>query len=626
MAKIKKKEEERKQRREEMAKKYPMQNPRTTVTAVLTKKDDRSQIQKIGPAKPKNDGKTDSFVYRGRSNSTTWENYPLRVNRYEPKQQTWQSGAAQNAQTKAFEDREFRNKAATGWQRFQIDESNKNLLRADSTFQRWKEQFGEPEFDDDLYKPAKNWQARDNNTFGFIYSQNKEDAYRYAGILNKAYRQLDEAIAQQRAGGLEAKRAEAGLETANTAADWLKGLGLGEKLKTSWEQHGEAQKNYGEAMRQQSDNTANAWNWLWEQHKTNTSTLANAQAQQAQAQTKGVREAANSEIAQRVMNHFTESMRRQSSNMETVAEQWKDNAYLAGKYSGVTGSDQTGASIHGFRDDTSYKTPNDEWTDGERQLYEFHQKNNPKEAEAYAIRVNDRHNQKKKDEKIQNLDDWMSQSGGHGAVAWTGARGLNVGAGIDGYNQQLELAARGRITANPELSMTDIVTTIDDTNARNLTDKYGVGAGVVYRVGSDVTDAMISRGVNYMPVAKLPNGDKIRIHDVNEVMKAFNEAYLGTINQGGGKGMSALNGLVAVVGDTVVGEISKDITERKIENKGLQKVVEETANSIIGSTEWFTQNKKEIDERTRYYMENRGKSQRTAKWMATRELIERSMK
>ena len=129
MSKIKKKEEERQKRREEMAQKYPMQNPRATVTAVLTGKKNAFGMQKTGQAKSENGGKMESFIYRGGSNSTTWETYPLHVNRYEPKSQIWQSDTAKNAQTKAIrtaiEDPDFRNKAATGWQRFQIDEANK---------------------------------------------------------------------------------------------------------------------------------------------------------------------------------------------------------------------------------------------------------------------------------------------------------------------------------------------------------------------------------------------------------------------------------------------------------------------------------------------------------------------
>ncbi|MBQ5672390.1 MAG: hypothetical protein IIV43_08555, partial [Oscillospiraceae bacterium] len=294
--------------------------------------------------------------------------------------------------------------------------------------------------------------------------------------------------------------------------------------------------------------------------------------------------------------------------------------------SGVTGSDQTGASIHGYRNDTRYKEPNNSWTDGERRLYDFHLKNNPKEADEYAIRVNNRYNQKKKDEKKQAIDDWTSQSAVHGAVAWSGARGLNLGAGIDGINQQLELAARGIVTVNPDLSASDIVETVDDTNASNLSEKHGVGAGVAYRVGTDVTDALISRGVNGTTVAKTLGGDKIKIHDVNEAMKAFNESYLGTINQGGEKDVAAANASGAVMFDAMVGDTSETITKKLIKNMGVQKVVEETVNSAVGSAEWFAQNKKEIDERTRYYMENEKKSRSTAWWMATKELIEQSMK
>ena len=73
--------------------------------------------------------------------------------------------------------------------------------------------------------------------------------------------------------------------------------------------------------------------------------------------------------------------------MKTQAERQWEAQILAGRLSGVTGSDQTGASINGYREDISYKSPNNEWTNGERGLYEYYLKSNPKDAEVYAIRV-----------------------------------------------------------------------------------------------------------------------------------------------------------------------------------------------------------------------------------------------
>ena len=440
------------------------------------------------------------------------------------------------------------------------------------------------------------------------------------------------ATTLQGLGGLEAKRAEAGLKTAETVSDWLDGMDLGEKLKAAWERHGEAQKNYGEAMKQQSNHTETAAKRLWEQHQTNVGTLASAQAQQAQAKTKGLREAANSEIAQRVMNSFTEGMRRRSSNAETIADKWADGAYLAGKYSGVTGSDQTVASIYGMREDTSYKTPNDEWTDGERRLYEYHLKTNPEEAEAYAIRINNRHNQKKKNEKLQNLDDWINQSGAHGAVAWIGARGLHQVSGIDGYNKMLEYAAIGRNNISEDLSASDVVGVVDDVNERNIKERFGEEAGAAYRIGTDATDAIISRGINHLSVVKLQDGDKIRLNDVNEAIDAFNSSYLYARDNGMSELESVGLGAGNVVLNVTVGEGLSSISKESFDEKDVARVfMEEPINAAVGNVgipgrkKWFEANDSELQERKGKYMKEKRVSERTAWWMATKELLEESM-
>ena len=147
----------------------------------------------------------------------------------------------------------------------------------------------------------------------------------------------------------------------------------------------------------------------------------------------------------------------------------------------------------------------------------------------------------------------------HGAAAWIGARGLNLGAGIDGINQQLELAARDLVAVNSDLSMTDIVETVDNTNAKNLGERFGGVAGIVYQIGTDVSDAILSGKVNSASVASLPNKENITVHDVNEALDAFNRGYLGVHS-------NKMTDAVDVGMDVLLGHMSKEVAGKLIKS------------------------------------------------------------
>ena len=346
-----------------------------------------------------------------------------------------------------------------------------------------------------------------------------------------------------------------------------------------------------------------------------------ARGTQAQEQVKSL-----NRMSRNVTQGLGASEQSYGEAMKTQAERQWEAQILAGRLSGVTGSDQTGASIYGYREDISYKNPNNEWTDGERRLYEYYLKNNPEDGEAYAIRVNNRLNLKKKNEKLQNVTDWTSRNAVHGAAAWIGARGLNLGAGIDGINQQLEFAARDLVAVNSDLSMTDIVETVDNANAKNLGERYGKVAGIAYQIGTDISDAMLSRKINSAPVASLPNKERITVHDVNEALDAFNRGYLGVQN-------NKITDAVGVGLDAVLGHMSKEIAGKLIKSDSSAKnVMEEVVAAAVdniaeaGSVKWFEKNRFEIEKRKTQYMKEQNITEQKAWWMATKELIAQSMK
>lgn len=214
----------------------------------------------------------------------------------------------------------------------------------------------------------------------------------------------------------------------------------------------------------------------------------------------------------------------------------------------------------------------------------------------------------------------------HGAAAWIGARGLNLGAGIDGINQQLELAARDLVAVNSDLSMTDIVETVDNTNAKNLGERFGDVAGIVYQIGTDVSDAILSGKVNSASVASLPNKENITVHDVNEALDAFNRGYLGVHS-------NKMTDAVDVGMDVLLGHMSKEVAGKLIKSdsavrNAMEELVAAAVDNVVevGSKKWFEKNRFEIEKRKEQYMMEQNVTEQKAWWMATKELIAQSMK
>ena len=126
------------------------------------------------------------------------------------------------------------------------------------------------------------------------------------------------------------------------------------------------------------------------------------------------------------------------------------------------------------------------------------------------------------------LREWVSQSGAHGAAAWTGARGLNQISPLDSYNKRLERAAIGENRVYPELTATDTKEIIDDTNAGNIEERFGKLGGWAYTAGTNLTDALISKGL----LGKKEKGEIFSAEDYISAAVAFGEGYSSAEKEG----------------------------------------------------------------------------------------------
>ncbi len=241
-----------------------------------------------------------------------------------------------------------------------------------------------------------------------------------------------------------------------------------------------------------------------------------------------------------------------------------------GMTTGSTGSDQTGASIWGYRNDTRMEEPRSDWDVAARKEHRALKRTNPEDAGAFAIEVNEGLNRAERERKARALREWVSKSGANGAAAWVGGRGLNQISPLDSYNESLERAAIGVNREKSQLTATDIKEIIDDTNARNIEERFGKLGSLAYRGATWVADSKVSE-------------------------KMFSQKLLDV-------------GEKSITVDDVLSTIDMGVKAKKI---------------VTGTKEWFEANKESLDSLTEAYKE-KGMSKSKAWYKATREMLEDS--
>jgi len=231
--------------------------------------------------------------------------------------------------------------------------------------------------------------------------------------------------------------------------------------------------------------------------------------------------------------------------------------------------------------------PRSDWDVAARKEHRALEQTNSKAAGAFAVEVNEGLNQAIRNQKEKALQEWVSQSGTHGAVGWAGARGLNQMSPLDALNRSLERAAIGENRTYPELSATDIKGIIDDTNAGNIEERFGKLGGLAYSGASWAADSFLTKQLLGQELIPLGEG-KMQ----TKIIKP------------------------------------KEKTSRSIKTKDVAnvlKVADKVGEAVAGSKEWFEEKKDSIDELAETYKE-KGMSESKARYRATRDLLEDSYK
>ncbi|MBQ4326963.1 MAG: hypothetical protein IJC32_00940 [Clostridia bacterium] len=159
------------------------------------------------------------------------------------------------------------------------------------------------------------------------------------------------------------------------------------------------------------------------------------------------------------------------------------------------------AVVENYRNDTSYKEPSDEWTDGQKNIFGYLWAVDKEKASEFAITVNESIAEEKEGKTSKKIKDWVTQNLGTGILGTAGALLLSPTAIADVTDNLAEYVARGRITKKGALSPFDVSQAITGGITEELNETYGTidekvpvvggkGLGDLYQLGYSMAQSM----------------------------------------------------------------------------------------------------------------------------------------
>ena len=159
-------------------------------------------------------------------------------------------------------------------------------------------------------------------------------------------------------------------------------------------------------------------------------------------------------------------------------------------------------AVHSYRSDTSYKEPNEKWSDGQKMEFGYRYAESPEKAYAYAEQVNNQIKAKEAYLQQQAVGGWASQNVGTGTLGTLGAIATAPLGLADFLDNIVEYSARGTITQKGALSPFDMGQAAtsgisDKLNSYGTLDEDmfavgGKGWGDVYSLGVSAANSLVS--------------------------------------------------------------------------------------------------------------------------------------
>lgn len=152
--------------------------------------------------------------------------------------------------------------------------------------------------------------------------------------------------------------------------------------------------------------------------------------------------------------------------------------------------------VYDYRNDDSYKRPNDDWSEEQKNIFGYLYMTSPVEAFKYAMETNSNNNRAKEQESIKKITD--SATSGF----WAGA-GHTIGSiataplGLADYINNLAMISAGRpVTSDGVVSPFEYSQAVTGGISQHLNEKYGTigdkGLGDLYGLGTSIAQSLAS--------------------------------------------------------------------------------------------------------------------------------------
>ena len=190
--------------------------------------------------------------------------------------------------------------------------------------------------------------------------------------------------------------------------------------------------------------------------------------------------------------------------VEQQTQQARDQRVAEANY----GNSETAGFNEAGSDFYTYRTPDDSFTEQERNTWYALYGRDPEEAYEYAIGIHQRNRTQSREQQEQDLAEWAGKNAGTRTAAFVGSVLTFPTAAWDYLGDVVEYGNTGLIMPRTELTPTDWTDAMSSGAAQSLNEKYGTihadgnlqfldgkGLGDVYQLGQSIAQSMTVAGL-----------------------------------------------------------------------------------------------------------------------------------
>lgn len=177
--------------------------------------------------------------------------------------------------------------------------------------------------------------------------------------------------------------------------------------------------------------------------------------------------------------------------------------YLGGVSDTTMALGDTGRMVNEMRRDTSYREPEDNWTDDQRNMYGYLYSIDPGAAATYAVSISENNRQSESEQKLAAVQEWATKNKVNASLGTVAAIAMMPLSLADTLNALTEYNARGTISTPSTPTPGMVSEAITGAIGQDLNEKHGTinekipvlggkGWGDAYQLGTSIANSLLS--------------------------------------------------------------------------------------------------------------------------------------